>query len=69
MLFETEKLVPPATSKALFTEFPTAATTLVRFSFNNTMNKHIDVVAMGSLPALANIQVIVDSMKRNCLTN
>ena len=59
LFYRSEKLVPLDTFKALFIKFPTATTTLVEFSFNNTSYKQVDVVAMGSPlgPALANIIV------------
>ena len=34
--------IPPTMPKALFTKILSAATTLVEFSFNNTMHKGID---------------------------
>ena len=57
-LYKSE-FIPPTIPKALFAEILSTATTSIEFSFNNTMHKQIDGVAMGSPlgPILANMFV------------
>ena len=54
--FYNSELLHYSITKPLFTKFPTAASTSIKFSFSNTMYKQINGVALSTQlgPALAN---------------